>query len=97
MGLMSKKKTMAASTPAGVPETWQGDTWQYRAIALDRVAGPSIEQMFNGRGREGWEFIACVKHGRGSDGYAVFKRPSATVAVPDTADGPSNGHEPTTA
>jgi hypothetical protein len=86
VGLISKKKSLAASTAAGVPESWQGDTWQYRAIALERVAGPSVEQMFNGRGLEGYEFVACVKHGRGSDGYAIFKRPLTKMVMVEESD-----------
>jgi hypothetical protein len=85
VGLISKKKSVGPSTAAIEAGSWQGQQWEYRAIALERVAGPSVESVFNGRGSEGFEFVAAVKHGRGSDGYAIFKRPKL-FAEPETSE-----------
>ena len=48
---------------------YAGTTWQYLARNLNKVAGISLENDFNKRGAEGWEFVAVA------DGYAIFKRP----------------------
>ena len=50
-------------------EGWSGQQWEYLARNLDKVAGMALEDDFNKRGREGWQFVAEAK------GYAIFKRP----------------------
>ena len=48
-------------------EGWSGPQWEYLPRNLDKVAGMVLEDDFNKRGREGWQFVAEAK------GYAIFK------------------------
>jgi hypothetical protein len=52
---------------------YAGPQFEYRLRNLQKVAGALLERDFNEHGRQGWEFVAWVS--KGSDGYAVFKRP----------------------
>jgi hypothetical protein len=49
--------------------------WEYLARNLEKVPGVAVENDFNKHGSEGWEFVATVKGGGKSDGYAIFKPP----------------------
>jgi hypothetical protein len=42
-------------------EGWSGQQWEYLARNLDKVAGMVVEDDFNKRGRDGWEFVAEAK------------------------------------
>jgi hypothetical protein len=50
-------------------EGWSGQQWEYLARNLDKVAGMAVEDDFNKRGREGWEFVAEAKATRSSSGH----------------------------
>jgi hypothetical protein len=59
--------------PSVEAEAFQGQRWEYRARNLKKVPGMGLERDFNEHGAAGWEFVAVA------DGYAVFKRPVASV------------------
>jgi hypothetical protein len=73
---------MAKVRALGDPQAASGSTrrmtvtqWEYLARNLEKVPGMAVENDFNQHGAEGWEFVATVKGGGKSDGYAIFKRP----------------------